>query len=64
MIYIYFVGGIRGGLKYSLVAWDKVCSPVDASGLGFRRILYFKFLFMAKGYCHQIWRTRWGGIRA
>ena len=45
MIYIYIYilwGASKEGLKYSLVAWDKVCSPVDASVLGFRRIVYFK----------------------
>ena len=30
--------------KYPLVAWDKVCSPMEMGGLGVRKIVYFKFL--------------------
>ena len=69
-----FFWGALEEFKYSLVATDKVCSPVVVGGLGLRRVVHFNqallgkwlwsfgnwyILFLEEGYCHQVW----GGLR-
>ena len=34
--------------KYPLVAWDKVCLPVECSGLGIQRIVLFNKALLGK----------------
>ena len=38
--------------KYSLVAWEKVCSPLEMSGLGIRKLVHFNQALLVK----QLWR--------
>ena len=70
-----FFWGASEEFKYSLVAMDKVCSPVVVGGLGPRRVVHSnqallgKWLwsfgnwyisFMEVGYCHQVRGGLWG----
>ena len=34
--------------KYSLVAWEKVCSPLEISGLGIRKLVHFNQALLGK----------------
>ena len=38
--------------KYSLVAWEKVCSPLEISGLGIRKLVHFNQALLGK----WLWR--------
>ena len=38
--------------KYSLVAWEKVCSPLEMSGLGIRKLVHFNQALLVK----RLWR--------
>jgi len=64
-------GSLEECFKHSLVAWEKVCSPLEMGGLGVRKLVHFNQALLGKclwrfgqegthlwrgGYCHQIWR--------
>ena len=34
-------GSFEGSFKYSLVAYDKVCLPIEMGGLGIRNVVSF-----------------------
>ena len=34
-------GSFEGSFKYPLMAWDKVCSPIEMGGLGIRNVVSF-----------------------
>ena len=52
----------EGSFKYSLVAWDKVCSPIEMGGLGIRNVVSFNQDLLRKWlwrYGHEVthlWR--------
>ena len=41
-------GSSEGCFKYPLVAWDKVCSPVEMGGLGIRNVVPFNQALLGK----------------
>ena len=45
-------GASEDVFKYPLVAWDKVCLPIESGGLGIRRIGFFNKALLAK----WLWR--------
>ena len=55
-------GSSEGSFKYPLVAWDKVCSPIEMGGLGIRNVVSFNQDLLRKWlwrYGHEIthlWR--------
>ena len=55
-------GSSEGSFKYPLVAWDKVCSPIEMGGLGIRNVLSFNQDLLRKWlwrYGHEVthlWR--------
>ena len=36
--------------KYALVAWEKVCLPLELGGLGIRKLVHFNKAFLGNGY--------------
>ena len=47
-------GSSEGSFKYPLVAWDKVCSPIEMGGLGIRNVVSFNQALLRK------WLWRYG----
>ena len=47
-------GSSEGSFKYPLVAWDKVCSPIEMGGLGIRNVVSFNQVLLGK----WLWRYR------
>ncbi|XP_075645160.1 uncharacterized protein LOC142616177 [Castanea sativa] len=47
-------GSSEGGFKYPLVAWDKVCLPIEMGGLGLRKVVSFNQALLGK------WLWRYG----
>ena len=47
-------GSSEGSFKYPLVAWDKVCSPIEMGGLGIRNVVSFNQDLLRK----WLWRYR------
>ena len=47
-------GSFEGSFKYPLVAWDKVCSPIEMGGLGIRNVVSFNQALLGK----WLWRYR------
>ncbi|KAL4626758.1 hypothetical protein ACB092_05G120500 [Castanea dentata] len=45
-------GSSEGGFKYPLVAWDKVCLPIEMGGLGLRKVVSFNQALLGK----WLWR--------
>ena len=41
-------GSSEGSFKYPLVAWDKVCSPIEMGGLGIRNVVSFNQALLRK----------------
>ena len=44
-------GSSEGSFKYPLVAWDKVCSPIEMGGLGIRNVVSFNQALLGKWLC-------------
>lgn len=42
------MGASDEGFKYPLVAWDKICSPIEVGGFGIRRIVCFNQVLLRK----------------
>ena len=55
-------GALEDVFKYPLVAWDKVCLPVECGGLGIRRVGLFNKALLGKWLWrfgienHRLWR--------
>ncbi|XP_059623077.1 uncharacterized protein LOC132266242 [Cornus florida] len=55
-------GGLQGEFKYHLVRWEQVCRPIQAEGLGIRRLVPFnrtllgKWLWRFEMERHRLWR--------
>ena len=47
-------GSSEGSFQYPLVAWDKVCSPIEMGGLGIRNVVSFNQALLEK------WLWRYG----
>ena len=41
---------LDGWFKYPLVAWDKVCSPIEVGGLRIGRIVHFNQALLGNGF--------------
>uniref|UniRef100_A0A2N9GH27 Reverse transcriptase domain-containing protein n=1 Tax=Fagus sylvatica TaxID=28930 RepID=A0A2N9GH27_FAGSY len=68
-------GGMGDGMKYHLVRWDQVCSPLDCEGLGVKNLTLFnkallgKWLWRFGVEVNHLWRRvivakygmEWGG---
>ena len=58
----FFWGSSKGSFKYPLVAWEKVCLPIELGGLGIRSVLSFNQVLLGKWlwrYGHEVthlWR--------
>ena len=44
----FFWGSSEGSFKYPLVAWEKVCLPVEMGGLGIRSVVSFNQALLGK----------------
>jgi hypothetical protein len=53
----FLCGGIGEELKYHLVRWDKVCSPISEGGLGIKNLRTFNRVLLGK------WLWRYGSER-
>ena len=57
-------GALEDVFKYPLVAWDKVCLPIESGGLGIQRIGLFnkallgKWLWRFGKKSNRLWRVR------
>ena len=47
-------GSYEGSFKYPLVAWEKVCLPIEMGGLGIRSVVSFNQALLGK------WLWRYG----
>ena len=50
-------GSSEGSFKYPLVAWEKVCLPIEMGGLGIRSVVSFNQALLGKwlwGYGHEV----------
>ena len=45
-------GSYEGSFKYPLVAWEKVCLPIEMGGLGIRSVVSFNQALLGK----WLWR--------
>ena len=55
-------GSFKGNFKYPLVAWDKVCLPVEMGGLGIRSVVSFNQALLGKWlwrYGHEVTHLWW-----
>ena len=55
-------GSSEGSFKYPLVAWDKVCSPIEMGGLGIRNVVSFNQDLLRKWlwrYGHEVTHLWW-----
>ena len=55
-------GSSEGSFKYLLVAWEKVCLPVELGGLGIRSVASFNQVLLGKWlwrYGHEVTHLWW-----
>ena len=46
---LFLWGSSEGSFKYPLVAWEKVCLPVELGGLGIRGVASFNQALLGNG---------------
>jgi hypothetical protein len=54
-------GGMNDEVKFHLVEWAKVCSPIDEGGLGIRNVRRFNQALQASGFGVLLIRRGCGG---